>query len=166
MSRRTLPWLSGVLTGAALTFLLLRGLGPAPAGAAPELLAQAAAPGRSSPPPTAPPPSTAPVTNVPRNTQIVVDERDLRTVYANAFRVHATNEEIVIDLGFIMPNPNANAGGDNQLFKVSERLIMTHSNAARLMLSLNQLIRFEQRPAEPAPAPAPASEPPGGKKTR
>jgi hypothetical protein len=79
--------------------------------------------------------------------QFLLDERELRSIYSNAYRIHTSAEEVVIDLGFNMPNPNPSQPGQAQLlFKVTDRVIMTYSNAKRLAGSLTQLIRrFEQQ---------------------
>jgi hypothetical protein len=89
--------------------------------------------------------------------QVLLDERELRTMYTNAYRIHNTPEEVIIDLGFNMPNPNANpAQGQAQLlFKVTDRVVMSYTNAKRLAGSLNVLIkRYEQQygeiPTQPA----------------
>ena len=78
---------------------------------------------------------------------VLLDERDLRTFYANAYRIHTSAEEVVIDLGFNMPNPNPNApGGAALLFKVTDRAVLSYTNAKRLAMSLSQLIkRYEQQ---------------------
>ena len=78
---------------------------------------------------------------------VMLDERELRTFYANAYRMHTSAEEVVIDLGFNMPNPNPNAqGGAQLLFKVTDRCILSYANAKRLAMSLSQLIkRYEQQ---------------------
>jgi hypothetical protein len=88
--------------------------------------------------------------------QVFLDERELKTMYSNAYRIHTSAEEVVIDLGFNMPNPNPNpqGGGAQLLFKVTDRVIMSYSNAKRLAASLTQLIRrYEQQfgeiPAQP-----------------
>jgi hypothetical protein len=79
--------------------------------------------------------------------QVLLDERELRTFYANAYRIHTSAEEVVIDLGFNMPNPNPNQqGGASLLFKVTDRAILSYTNAKRLAMSLTQLIkRYEQQ---------------------
>ena len=78
---------------------------------------------------------------------VLLDERELRTFYANAYRIQTSAEEVVIDLGFNMPNPNPNApGGAQLLFKVTDRAILSYANAKRLTMSLSQLIkRYEQQ---------------------
>jgi hypothetical protein len=81
--------------------------------------------------------------------QVLLDERELKTVYSNAYRIHQSMEEVVLDLGFNMPNPNPNPqqGGQAQLlFKVTDRVIMNYSVAKRLAMSLSQMIkRYEQQ---------------------
>jgi hypothetical protein len=82
-----------------------------------------------------------------QNVQMLVDERDLRTVYSNAYRIFTAAEEVVVDLGFNMANPNQQPGGQQQLlFKVTDRVIMSYMNAKRLAASLAQLVkRYEQQ---------------------
>ncbi|MEL7238108.1 MAG: DUF3467 domain-containing protein [Planctomycetota bacterium] len=78
--------------------------------------------------------------------QVIIDERDLQLVYANAYRIHAA-DEVVIDLGYNMPNPNPTAQGVQQvLYKGTHRVIMSYANAKRVAGSLVQLIkRYEQQ---------------------
>src|SRR6185436_19987101 len=84
-----------------------------------------------------------------QSVQVLLDERELRTLYANAYRIHTAAEEVVIDFGFNMPNPNQQQGQGGQaqlLFKVTERVIMSYGAAKRLTMSLTQLIkRYEQQ---------------------
>ena len=80
--------------------------------------------------------------------RVQLDERDMKTVYANAYRIHTAAEEVVMDFGFNMPDPNAQqAGGAPQLlFKVTDRVIMSYGSSKRLAMSLTQLVkRFEQQ---------------------
>lgn len=81
-----------------------------------------------------------------QNVQVLLDERELKTFYSNAYRIHATADEVIVDLGFNMPNPNPPAGQQQLLLKITDRMVMTYSNAKRLALSLGQLIkRYEQQ---------------------
>jgi hypothetical protein len=85
-----------------------------------------------------------------QNVSLLVDDRDLRNIYSNAYRIYATADEVVIDLGFNMPNPNPSsnlpAGQQQILWKINDRLIMSYMNAKRLALSLGQLVkRYEQQ---------------------
>ena len=78
--------------------------------------------------------------------QVMLDERDMRTLYANAYRIHTAPEEVVVDLGFNMPDPNPQGGQQRLLFKVTDRVIMSYCNAKRLAMSLSQLVkRYEQQ---------------------
>lgn len=83
--------------------------------------------------------------------QVLLDERDMRTLYSNAYRIHTASEEVVMDLGFNMPNPNMQPGQNppqqqQLLFKVTDRVIMSYPAAKRLALSLGQLVkRYEQQ---------------------
>lgn len=83
----------------------------------------------------------------PQQVQLIVDDREIKTLYANAYRIHTAIEEVVVDLGFNMPNPNTAPGQPQAiLFKVSDRLILSFPNAKRLALSLGQLVkRYEQQ---------------------
>ena len=98
--------------------------------------------------------------------QVIIDERDLQMVYANAYRIHAA-DEVVIDLGYNMPNPNPTQQGQQQvLYKGTHRVIMSYANAKRVAGSLVQLIkRYEQQFGEiklpQAAAPAAPTAPAG-----
>src|SRR5215203_1624832 len=91
--------------------------------------------------------------------QVVLDEREMRTVFSNAYRIHTTAEEVVVDFGFNMANPNPQGGQQQLLFKVSDRVILSYSNVKRLAASLQQLVRryeqqFGELPMTPGPRPA------------
>ena len=89
--------------------------------------------------------------------QLMLDERELRTSFSNAYRIHTTAEEVVLDFGFNMANPNPQGGQQQQLlFKVTERVIMSYPSIKRLTISLQQLVRrYEQQfgeiPTQPGP---------------
>lgn len=78
--------------------------------------------------------------------RVTLDERDLKTMFANAYRIHTTAEEVVIDFGFNMPDPNPQQTTPQLLFKVTDRVIMSYSSVKRLGASLGQLVkRYEQQ---------------------
>ena len=94
----------------------------------------------------------------PQGVQVVLDEREMRTVFSNAYRIHTTAEEVVVDFGFNMANPNPQGQQQQLLFKVSDRVIMSYSNVKRLAASLQQLVRryeqqFGELPTQPGPRP-------------
>jgi hypothetical protein len=81
-----------------------------------------------------------------QNVQLVLDEREMRTTFSNAYRIHTTAEEVVVDFGFNMLNPDPQGGQQQMLFKVTERIVMSYSTTKRLTASLGQLVRrFEQQ---------------------
>lgn len=94
-----------------------------------------------------------------QSVQLLLDEREMRTAFANAYRIHHTAEEVVLDFGFNMANPNPQGAQQQQLlFKVTERVIMSYPSVKRLTISLQQLVRrYEQQfgeiPTQPGPRP-------------
>ena len=81
--------------------------------------------------------------------QLMLDESGMKTSFANAYRIHTTAEEVVLDYGFNMPNPNPQGGGQQLLFRVTDRVILSYPNVKRLSLSLTQLVKqYEQRMGE------------------
>lgn len=89
------------------------------------------------------------------NVQLVVDERDMKTTFANGYRIYTTGEEVVLDFGFNMLNPNPAGGQQQMLFKANERVILSYPTMKRLSLSLRQLVQqYEQRYGEIPVTPA------------
>ena len=88
-----------------------------------------------------------------------VDETKAPVTYMNAYRIHTTPDEVVLDLGFSMPNPTASDPASGELlFLVSNRVVMTYSNAKKLQNSLGTLVkRYEEKFGE-IPAPRSDSE--------
>jgi hypothetical protein len=87
--------------------------------------------------------------------QVMVDERDIKSHYSNAYRIHATADEVIVDLGFNMPDPGSRQNQPQALLlKITDRVIFNYVNAKRLAASLTQLIkRYEQQFGElPTPA--------------
>lgn len=91
-----------------------------------------------------------------RGVAVLLDDRDVRTLYANAYRIYVAAEEVIVDYGFTMPNPNPNPqqAGPQMILKISDRVVMSFSNVKRLTASLQQLIRrYEQQFGEISTAP-------------
>ncbi len=74
--------------------------------------------------------------------QIRIDERNMTTSYANAFRTNGTAEEVMLDFGLNLVVPGAQ-GTDQPgiMFQITNRVIMNYYSAKRLALTLGQLIR-------------------------
>ncbi|MBL7132685.1 MAG: DUF3467 domain-containing protein [Phycisphaerae bacterium] len=71
-----------------------------------------------------------------------LDERNLHTSYANAFRSDATPDEVMLYFGLNLINPVAAQQGNPEIiFQANERIIMNYAMAKRLALTLGQVIR-------------------------
>jgi hypothetical protein len=62
--------------------------------------------------------------------------------YANAFRTNGTPDEVMLDFGVNLVNPQrAGEGQPDVIFRLHQRIIMNYYTAKRLALTLGQLIR-------------------------
>lgn len=77
--------------------------------------------------------------------KVAIDERNMQTAYANAFRTNGTAEEVMLDFGLNIVNPtNPAVAQENQpqiIFRINDRIIMNYYSAKRLAITLGQLIR-------------------------
>jgi len=77
-----------------------------------------------------------------RQVRIRMDERDMKTSYANAFRTNATAEEVMLDFGLNQLVPSSQEQGQPEiLFQIRDRIILNYYSAKRLAITLSQLIR-------------------------
>ncbi len=71
-----------------------------------------------------------------------MDERNMRTSYANAFRTNGTAEEVMVDFGLnLLGQPGADEKTPEIVFQVNERVVLNYYSAKRLAIALGQLIR-------------------------
>ena len=71
-----------------------------------------------------------------------IDERSMKTSYANAFRTNGPAEEVMLDFGLNLVNPAAQQQGQNEIiFQVNDRVVMNYYSAKRLAITLSQLIQ-------------------------
>ncbi|MHC4982575.1 MAG: DUF3467 domain-containing protein [Planctomycetota bacterium] len=77
-----------------------------------------------------------------RQVRLRVDERNMRTSYANGFRTNSMTDEVLIDFGLnlVMPVPEQQGQGE-VVFHVSDRIILNYYSAKRLAIALSQIIR-------------------------
>ncbi len=73
--------------------------------------------------------------------QLRIDEREMATNYANAFRTNATAEEVMLDFGVNLPNPAAQPDKPEILFRITNRIVLNYYSAKRLAITLSQMIR-------------------------
>ena len=86
-----------------------------------------------------------------RQIRIRINEQNMTSSYANAFRTNGTAEEVMLDFGFNIINPMAvqqqqqqeqpQQGQPEIIFQVNDRVIMNYYSAKRLAITLSQLIR-------------------------
>ncbi len=72
--------------------------------------------------------------------QLRIDEREMNTSYANAFRTNGTAEEVMLDFGLNIPNA-AQRDKPEIIFHVTDRIIMNYYSAKRLAMTLGQVVR-------------------------
>jgi hypothetical protein len=74
--------------------------------------------------------------------RVRIDEREVNTAYANAFRANATAEEIILDFGLNVLNPASQQQEMPEIiFSIDQRIIMNYYSVKRLALTLGQMIR-------------------------
>jgi len=72
--------------------------------------------------------------------QLRLDERNMDTSYANAFRTNGTAEEVMLDFGVNIPNPTKRDQPEI-VFQINDRIIMNYYSAKRLAMTLSQVVR-------------------------
>ncbi len=75
-----------------------------------------------------------------RQVQLRLDERQMETTYANAFRSNGTAEEVMLDFGLNTPVP-VQRDKPEIVFRVTNRIIMNYYSAKRLAMTLTQIVR-------------------------
>jgi len=85
-----------------------------------------------------------------KQVRLRLDQRDMTTSYANAFRTNTTAEEVMLEFGInqVVPTPGQQGEqpGGEILFQSSQRIILNYYTAKRLAMSLGQMIRgYEDR---------------------
>jgi hypothetical protein len=78
----------------------------------------------------------------PQEIRLRVDERNIRTSYANVALTHATPEEVMIDFGLNLGARPASPGGQPEVtLQTGERIILSYYTAKKLAVQLGQLVR-------------------------
>jgi len=76
-----------------------------------------------------------------RQVRLRVDEREMSTTYANAFRTNGTADEVILDFGLNVVSPTPQQDQPEILFKIDRRVVMNYYSAKRLAIAMSQLIR-------------------------
>jgi len=87
-----------------------------------------------------------------RQVKMRIDERNLDTNYANAFRTSTSAEEVIVDFGLNQVRPAQRGSGDGQgtdaeiVFTANDRVVLNYYTAKRLAVTLSQVVRrYEQQ---------------------
>jgi len=79
------------------------------------------------------------------NIKVLLDESKMATSYANGFRHHASQHEVMLDLG-VSVSSQTPEGEKQMAFTISNRVVMNYPTAKRLAGMLVQIIQqHEQR---------------------
>ena len=73
--------------------------------------------------------------------RVRMDQRDVRTSYANAFNTHGLVNEVILDFGLNMPVPPQPDQPPEIMLQITDRIILNYYSAKRLALTLGQLVR-------------------------
>lgn len=73
--------------------------------------------------------------------RVRMDQRDLKTSYANAFNTHGLINEVILDFGLNMPIPPQPDQPPEIMLQITDRIILNYYSAKRLALTLGQLVR-------------------------
>ena len=84
------------------------------------------------------------------NVQMRIDESRTRATYANAFRHHATPQELIFDFGINVVTPTKQPTGDEpgeaqMNFQIDNRLVLNYITAKRLAGTLVQLVQAHEK---------------------
>ena len=82
-----------------------------------------------------------------KQVRLIIDEKNLCTDYANAFRTSETAEEVIMDFGLNTVRPASDKQEQPEIiFHSNERIILNYYCAKRLALTLGQIVRrYEQQ---------------------
>ena len=73
--------------------------------------------------------------------RVRMDQRDVKTSYANAFNTHGLINEVILDFGLNMPVPPQPDQQPEIMLQITDRIILNYYSAKRLALTLGQLVR-------------------------
>ena len=98
---------------------------------------------KDNPEPTQNAPEAAP--EAPEKQQqtirVRMDQRDVKTSYANAFNTHGLINEVILDFGLNMPIPPQPDQQPEIMLQITDRIILNYYSVKRLALTLGQLVR-------------------------
>jgi len=94
---------------------------------------------KDTPEPTQETPKDAPKEQ--QTVRVRMDQRDVKTSYANAFNTHGLINEVILDFGLNMPVPPQPDQQPEIMLQITDRIILNYYSVKRLALTLGQLVR-------------------------
>ncbi len=76
---------------------------------------------------------------------VQVNDANMTTTYANAFRQHANQQEVIVDLGVNVATKDQASGETTMNFTVDSRLVMNYQTAKRLAGMLVQVVQAHEK---------------------
>jgi len=76
---------------------------------------------------------------------VKVSDAQMTTTYANAFRQHANQHEVIVDLGVNVASKDQASGETTMNFTVDNRLVMNYVTAKRLAGMLVQVVQAHEK---------------------
>ena len=73
--------------------------------------------------------------------RVRMDQRDVKTSYANAFNTHGLINEVILDFGLNVPVPPQPDQQPEIMLQITDRIILNYYSVKRLALTLGQLVR-------------------------
>lgn len=75
---------------------------------------------------------------------VQINDAKMTTTYANAFRQHANQHEVIVDLGVNIANKSENGQVEMQ-FNIDNRMVMNYVTAKRLAGMLVQVVQAHEK---------------------
>ena len=74
-----------------------------------------------------------------------VNESQMTASYANAFRQHANQHEVIVDLGVNVATKDPESGETTMNFNIDNRLVMNYVTAKRMAGMLVQIVQAHEK---------------------
>ncbi|MGB0767849.1 MAG: DUF3467 domain-containing protein [Phycisphaeraceae bacterium] len=80
-----------------------------------------------------------------QNVQMRINESRMTNVYANAFRQHANQHEVIVDMGVNVATKDQATGETTMNFNVDSRVVMNYVTAKRMASMLVQVVQAHEK---------------------
>jgi len=77
--------------------------------------------------------------------KVNLNDARMTTTYANAFRQHANQHEVIVDLGVNVATKDQASGETTMNFTIDNRLVMNYTTAKRMAGMLVQIVQAHEK---------------------